>query len=100
MISTYYTLGIPVLYKVGILAEWCGRQAVLEVVVAPGSTPTLVLDLEYSAPRLWTLHLADAYIATGYQGANYTEVSLAGESYLNDNHNKTLIREDCSQDVS
>ncbi|XP_069171727.1 LOW QUALITY PROTEIN: signal peptide, CUB and EGF-like domain-containing protein 1 [Procambarus clarkii] len=62
-------------------AEWCGRQAVLEVLVRPGSRPTLVLDLQYSTPRLWTFHLSDSLHATGYQGRNFTEAHIVNRQW-------------------
>ncbi|KAK7085369.1 hypothetical protein SK128_024693, partial [Halocaridina rubra] len=57
--------------------DWCGREAVLEVATGGvGEDPTLLLDLEYSSPKLWTLHIADSLNATGYQGGTYTEAHI------------------------
>ncbi|XP_076068383.1 uncharacterized protein LOC143040830 [Oratosquilla oratoria] len=62
--------------------EWCGRQAVLQV---SGSgldeTATLVLDLDFSSPRLWTIHLADSPNATGYQGHTVAEAQMVNRQW-------------------
>ncbi|XP_068245838.1 signal peptide, CUB and EGF-like domain-containing protein 1 isoform X4 [Palaemon carinicauda] len=62
-------------------ADWCGREAVLEVTTGQEKDTTLVLDLEYSVPKLWTLHIADSLEASGYQGGSYAEAHIMNRQW-------------------
>ncbi|XP_037787619.1 signal peptide, CUB and EGF-like domain-containing protein 1 [Penaeus monodon] len=61
--------------------DGCGRSAVLEVQTAGAGGSILEVNLEYSSPRLWTLHLADSPSATGYKGGNYTEAHIKNRQW-------------------